>query len=144
LLLTGDDATRYTYIYWNLGWSHDSRWIAFKAQNRATREYELAGAAIDVPNSFQVLYKTTGSLNADFTWSPDNRRVVFSMHSPPHQGTKLFWVDRAASKVPELFPNQPPLNDILGAAWSHDGRQIAFASQAPPQPIDWPPEFNTK
>jgi Tol biopolymer transport system component len=144
LLLTGDDASRYSYIYWNLGWSHDSRWIAFKAQNRATREYELAVADIDDPNGFQVLYKTGGSLNADFTWSPDNRRVVFSMHSPPHQGTKLFWVDSAAARGPELFPEQPPLQDILDVAWSPDGRQIAFVGQSPPRPIDWPLELNTK
>ena len=144
LLLTGDAASRYSYVYWNLGWSHDSRWIAFKAQNRATREYELAAAATDVPSSFQVLYTTTGSLNADFTWSPDNRRVVFSMHSPPHQGTKLFWVDRAASREPQLFPNHPPFQDILGCAWSPDGRQIALASQSHPQPIDWRRELDTK
>jgi Tol biopolymer transport system component len=144
LLLTGDDASRYSYIYWNLGWSHDSRWIAFKAQNRETREYELAAASIAAPDNLQVLYKTTGSLNADFTWSPDNRRVLFSMHSPNQQAAKLFWVDRPAPRSPEIFPNLPPVQDILGAAWSPGGRQIAFAGLTPSQPTDWPPESDPK
>jgi hypothetical protein len=65
LLLTGEPAARYGYIYWNLGWSHDSRWIAFKAQNPQTSEDELAVARMDAPEKFQVLYKTTGSLHAD-------------------------------------------------------------------------------
>jgi Tol biopolymer transport system component len=137
-LLTGERATRYSTIYWNLGWSHDSRWIAFKGQNRQTREYELAVANIDAANEFRVLYSTSGSLNADFTWSPDNRRVLFAMETPLARGSKLYWVDRAAPQAPKLFAGQPEDQMIFDCDWSPDGRRIVFCSQSLPQPEDWP------
>jgi Tol biopolymer transport system component len=137
LLLAGADANRYNYIYWNLGWSHDSRWIAFKGQPRDANEFELAVAGIGAGDGLRVLFKTSGSLHADFTWAPDNRRVLFAMHSPQHQGSKLFLVDRLNPTAPALFLGHAGDQEVLGAAWSRDGRRIAFAGQTDPQPMDW-------
>ena len=54
-LLSGDGATRYSYIYWNLGWSHDSKSIAFKARCRdANLKDELVVIEPDHPEEFKI------------------------------------------------------------------------------------------
>jgi Tol biopolymer transport system component len=136
-LLRGEDATRYDYIYWNLGWSHDSRSIAFKGRNPETGEDELAVADADSPNSFQVLYSTTGSLNNDFTFSPDNGRVLFAMQNPALKAPKLYFCSRNQPGPPTLLPNQPTGIAIFGGAWSSDDR-ITFTGERTPTPLDWP------
>ncbi|MBW3600417.1 MAG: hypothetical protein KY475_24530 [Planctomycetes bacterium] len=138
MLLTGDNASRYSYIYWNLGWSHDSRWIAFKARNRQTGEDEVAVAGLGRDDQFQVLHTDSGEIHADFTWSTDNRRVLFAMNTPALQASKLFWIDRTAPQAPELLPGQPSNQELFGCAWSPDGRHIVFSGQSIPQPIEWP------
>lgn len=137
-LLRGQNATRYDYVYWNLGWSHDSRSIAFKGRRRDTGEDELAVADVDSPDGFQVLYSTTGSLNVDFTFSPDNEQVLFAMHNPAHKGPQLYLCSRTTPGPPELLPGQPSNLKILDCAWSSQDR-IAFAGQRIPQPVNWPP-----
>lgn len=138
LLLTGEASTRYSYIYWNLGWSHDSRWIAFRARNRNTGEDEVAVAGADPDDRLQVLHTGEGNIHPDFTWSADNRRVLFAIHTPAIQASRLFWADRTAPGPPELLASQPSDLDILNCAWSSDGRHIAFTSESIPQPLSWP------
>ena len=56
-LLSGDAVTRYGYIYWNLGWSHDSRAIAFKARRReAGLKDELVVIEPENPGDFKVSF----------------------------------------------------------------------------------------
>lgn len=136
-LLHGKDATRYDEIYWNLGWSHDGRSIAFKGRNSETGADELAVADVDSPESFQVLYSTTGSLNNDFTWSPDNKRVLFAMRNPALQAPSLYFCSRNQSGPPTLLPEQPGDLSIYGGAWSSDDR-ITFTGERIPQAVDWP------
>ena len=137
-LLTGDASTRYSYVYWNLGWSHDSRWIAFRGRKRAAEEDEIAIARIGSDDQFQVLHSGAGNIHPDFTWSPDNRRVLFALHTPALQASRLFWIDRTAPGPPQLLDGQPSDLQILNGAWSLDGRHIAFSSESTPQPVDWP------
>lgn len=74
-LLVEKNASRYDTIYWNLGWSHDSRSIAFKARNRQTQESEVAIADIDSPDGFRILHASAGLISPDFTWSADNQQI---------------------------------------------------------------------
>jgi Tol biopolymer transport system component len=136
-LLVGEQASRYSYIYWNLAWSRDSRSVCAKARLRQTGAYEVMVADIDSPAGFQVLHSTSGSINADFTWDPDNRHVLFAMHNPAFKGPQLYLVSRDNPGRPELFPGQPTDRKIYDCAWSPDGQFIVFSGQQFPQPIDW-------
>ena len=136
LRLNARRSSRYGSIYWNLGWSHDGRSIAFKARNRDTGNDELAVADFDSRDGLKVLYTTTGNINADFTFSPDNSQVLFAMHSPEHKAPRLFVCEVEEPGAPRLLEGQPSDLRIFDCAWSSDD-VITFAGQQLPVPTEW-------
>lgn len=136
-LLVGEHADRYSYVYWNLGWSHDGRSIAFKGRNRKTGVYEVAAVDVGTPNELTVLYSSTGNISADFAFSPDNKQVLFALNLPDHPGFGLYAVSRENPGPPKLLPGHPADHKIYNAAVSPDRKRIAFSSQKTPQPVDW-------
>lgn len=137
LLMTGDVATRYSSIYWNLGWSHDSQAIAFKGRVRTTGQEELAVVALDKPDAVEVLYSGSG-INPDFTFSPDNQSVLFAKNTPGQPGPQLYLAHRKAPGEIEFLKGQPSDRTIYDCEWSPDGREIVFSSVQIPGPVDWP------
>ncbi|HUQ71741.1 MAG TPA: DUF1583 domain-containing protein, partial [Planctomycetaceae bacterium] len=136
-LLTGDAARRYDMIYWNLGWSHDSRSIGFKARRPEGKGDELAVVDVDSPASFRVLMADAKSVTSDCTWSPDNQQLVVGIQNPSIQGPQLYAVSRKQPGPPQLLRGQPHDLKILGSDWSPDGQWIVIASQQIPQPVEW-------
>ncbi len=138
-LLVGDQATQYSYIYWNLGWSHDSRSVCTKARNRKTNAEEVIVADIDSPDGFKVLQSAVPGINVDFTWGPENKNILFAMHNPFHKGPQLYLTNRENPAAPMLLPGQPLDKKIYDCAWSPDGKKILFSGQLFPQEVEWPP-----
>ncbi|QDU38077.1 translocation protein TolB [Maioricimonas rarisocia] len=138
LLLTGVDAARYSSIYWNMGWSHDSRSIAFKGRNRRTRNYEVAVANVDPEAGLEVLVASETAMNADFTFSPDDRKVLFATPRPGSPGPRLCLASRDRPGEIEWLEGPPDDWKVYDCDWSHDGEWIAFSAIAPVQPVDWP------
>lgn len=136
-ILRGENGTRYSSVYWNLGWSHDSRSIAFKGHVREAGRDEVAVVNVEPPDRLQVLHSAPGGINADFTWSPDSRQVLFSLHSPAHQGPRLHVSPREGKALPALLPGQPADLKLLNCAWSREGL-IAVTGERDPQPAEWP------
>jgi hypothetical protein len=137
-LLVGEQANLFDYTYWNLGWSHDSRSIAFKARNRRTRGEDIVVADIDDPNGFKILRSSSRGIYVDFTFLANNRRVLFAMADPADNIPRLFYLDRDQDGPPQRLP-VPALNwRIVGAAVSPDGSRIAFPGEQIPQPVAWP------
>lgn len=141
-LLVGDQATMFGYIYWNLGWSHDSRSIAFKARNAKTGGDDVAVADIDSANGFKVLLSNAkGLVNPDLTFHPDNRQVVLCMNVPNQSMPRIVSIHRDRGEPPQVLDQQPTDHKISNCDWSHDGKRIAFTSElfVPPVPVDWSP-----
>jgi dipeptidyl aminopeptidase/acylaminoacyl peptidase len=137
-LLSGDAATRYTYTYWNLGWSHDSRSIAFKARRRdAPSKDELVVIEPDNPDGFKVVHSQLKDDGTDYFFSPDNNRVIFMQDIPPNKGSQLHAIDRKNPGSPEFLGITIPGHIITGGSWSRDGKTIAVTTQETPLPVDW-------
>ena len=136
-LFTDEAARRYAYTFWNLGWSHDSKSIAFQGQLRKNGDTEIVVVDIDNPNQIDVIYPNSTGISPDFTFSPDNRSVLFSKNNPEYPGPQLFLVHRDSPGELELLKGQPLDRRILSCAWSHDGKTIAFPSLIDPEPVEW-------
>ena len=130
LLLVGDAATRYGYIYVSPGWSHDSRSIAFKARCREIIQDELVVAALDSSDGFKVLVSDASAIIPDFTFSPDNEQVIVGLEDPfrTFQGLPLHSISRTHPDRIQLLSGQPSGHKVTGCAWSHDGKSIVFTS----------------
>ncbi|QDU38079.1 translocation protein TolB [Maioricimonas rarisocia] len=137
-LMTGENASRYSYTYWNLGWSHDSRSIAFKGRMRNGSGDEVAVVNIDGTPELEVLVREERYINADFSFSPDNRSVLFCMPDPKVGHQQLHLVSRDERSKPVPYKTQPQELRIVGGDWSHDGELITFPVILPPQLVDWP------
>lgn len=132
MVLTGDQTSRYRYIYWNLCWSPDGRRIAFKGQ-LADETYELAlSSAAGSERHFEVLH--TGQTDADLAWHPDGKRIVFSMRDPMRKRPQLFEVNFAEDKPARILLGQPMDRANLNCDWSPDGKRLAFSSRELPSP----------
>jgi TolB protein len=138
-LLTPEQSAMLGSVYWNLGWSPDSKWIAFKARRATGNDGMVVAASVESPKEFKVLYEGPNRINEDFTWHPDNRHVVFSMRPPTHNKLRLVKTSREHPAAPEILSGQPADRDLLDCDWSPDGKHIVFAALAPPEPVDWPP-----
>ena len=137
-LLSGDGATRYSYIYWNLGWSHDSKSIAFKARCRdANLKDELVVIEPDHPEEFKILHSALSGDSVDYFFSPDNDRVILIPEILPNKGTQLHAIDRKKPGAPEFLGVTIPGHVITGSSWSRNGKTIAVTTQESRLPIDW-------
>lgn len=140
MLLTGEQATRYSSIYWNLGWSHDSRTIGFKARRRDGGADEVAVIDIDKPDHLQVLLSSAQGVNPDITFSPQNDAIVVAIPTPRVKAPQLHIVRRAQPDQAVLLEKHPENLVVYDAHWSRDGKRIAFSGQELPGPIEWTPE----
>ncbi len=136
-LLTGDAANRYGTIYWNLGWSHDSRTIAFKALRRDGKTDELAIVNVNATDGFKVILNNATSITPDCTFSPDNEHVVVVVYDGGVQAPHLYKISQKQIGPPQRLFDQPSTFEINGCAWSHDGKSIVVTGTEVPQPVEW-------
>lgn len=135
-LLQGDQARRYSQIYWNMEWSPDSRQIVFKGRLR-DGSFEACITSIDGSSkSFKVLTKL--SVGTDFGWHPDGKSILMSLHSAEHSGNRIFVYDLTSDDL-SLLETQPMKQHNDHGVWSPDGKQILFSSRRPPEPTLWRP-----
>ena len=136
VLLKGDEATKYSQIYWNAAWSPDSRQIAFKGAVKGG-ESEVAVTSVDgSSNGFRVL--TTETTEPDMAWHPDGKSLLLAMKSKEHSGNRLFVYNLATSEL-SLLESQPMQQTNYHGVWSPDGRRLSFSSIRVPEPIPWQP-----
>ena len=128
-----EQASQIRRIYFNPAWSHDSKSIAFKAQNQNGQDM-LVVADVDSVDGFKVVH--VGETSMKVTWHPDNKRICFSARDADSKLTQMYVVDRTTNKNPSLLVGQPRSWNNLACDWSPDGKRIVFRAQ--PQ-LEWPP-----
>lgn len=134
-LLTDAQQQDVGHVYWNLGWSHDSKSIAFKCRGQAGTP-QLAVADIGSPDGFKVLY-TAADIEEDMSWLPDNKTVVFLTTFKGHSRRQFATISREAGAVPQPIPGIPDDWDVLNMDCSPDGKYAVFTGTPPPQPVEW-------
>ncbi len=135
VILEGDEATRYSSIYYNLEWSPDSQQICFKGRvANSSDRYEVATTSIDGSSTgFRILTKET--TDTDFGWHPDGSRILLAKTSPKHLGgPRLHVCDLRTGEI-TLLETQPLDLPNHSGTWSPDGKQIAFVSRRNPEPF---------
>ncbi len=137
-LLQGEQAKRYTQIYWNMDWSPDSKQICFKGSLK-TGGSELAITNVeDSSKGFQVI--TAQPADSDAGWHPDGKQLMLSMPSPKHNGAMRLFLCDVATNVITLWEHQPENQLAQSGNWSPDGKQVVFVSQPLVKPVPWQPE----
>ena len=116
----------YQYIYWNMCWSPDSRKIAFKGKTE-THE-EISVLPITGVSKIRKLFSTNESMGEDLAWSPDGKRLLFNMYSPPHRRELIFQLDIAANSSPRLVPEINTAMPWKSICFSPDGKWMILSS----------------
>jgi Tol biopolymer transport system component len=129
-LLNDTQASEFRIIDIGLGWSHDSKSIAFKAIPKTQQEEVVTVVDIGASDKFQIVYSGR-QINPDLSWHPDGKQILFSMGDAVTSTTRLYSAHRDSPGKPKLLPGQPPGWQIFDCDWSPDGRKIVFTAEPP-------------
>lgn len=127
-----DQPSPYKAIEKGLGWSRDSKSLAFKARMKNGEGTAVAIVAMDVdkPDKPDVLH-TGVRLHSDVSWHPDGNQVLFSGLDPSTGTPQMFIVKRSDPRKLIPVPGQPSDWRIIDCEWSPDGHQIVFTAEPP-------------
>ncbi len=134
-VLVGD---AYRQIYWNLAWSHDSKYICFKGDSKLGGS-EIVVVAVDGESPPRPLC-TGEHYNPDFAWHPDGNQIAL-----PHRADQEHKFGQIYSINPQINPSEidgaftplePPIPMPIqpkdrhnsGMSWSRDGKLFVFVS----------------
>lgn len=129
---SADEPSPFRAIEKGIGWSRDSKSLAFKARLTKDQGDAVAIVAIDLdkPEKVKVLY-TGVRLHSDVSWHPDGNQVLFSGLDPSTGTPQMFIVKRDKPETIIPVPDQPRNWRIIDCDWSPDGHQIVFTAEPP-------------
>lgn len=142
VVLKGEQAERYSWIYYNMEWSPDSREICFKGKISGGQEVCI----VDIDTG-SVRTITDIDMTPDFSWHPTQDLILMSGllktlggatadANDSTKGHRLYLYNLKTEEF-RLLPGQPMNQNNTGMAWSPDGQQIAFVGRPFSGPQRW-------
>jgi Tol biopolymer transport system component len=128
----------YRQVYWGLNWSPDGNWICFKADlldggseiAAVHVEGEKKGFKVILPSSALPEVNDSGTALA---WGGTGSQILVSMRTKTDRQRRLYILDFAGVKPTQLLPGIPASWTGEDAAWSSDGKKVAFPACLPQQ-----------
>jgi Tol biopolymer transport system component len=109
-------------------WSPDGRRIAFTMETSdcgGNSEQQVYVVSSHGGRPRQVTHELSGSSEGSFVWSRDGRTLFYESDLDSNARNALWTVDAAGAGAHRLTHDR---TDDLYAAWSHDGRHVAYAA----------------
>ena len=119
----------YLYIFWNMCWSPDSRQLAFKG--KLANKHEIASINVQGELNRRTHFSTQEELGSDLAWSPDRRRILFSMHSRPHHRSLIHQIDLESGEPLRIVPEADTSSAWTSVCLSPDGKWMVAATSNP-------------
>ncbi|MEP6787459.1 MAG: protein kinase [Acidobacteriota bacterium] len=120
-------------------WSNDGQWIAFFRQNDAGMSlWKVRSNGADVvklADGGTLGYLSTPYLKIginQISWSPDGGNIAYSTKTDGISNIWLVAADGTGNRV--LTTNTDPKDTYCCSTWTHDGSQLAFASEIQSSP----------
>lgn len=115
-------------IYWNSGWSPDSRRLCVKGMTKDELQ-EVAVVTVDQdPPKLKIHHSGKTTVNADFAWHPAGNRVVFAMVCPERSHVQLYEFDPDKDAAPTLVKGQDAKRNNNDVCWTPDGKRLIVVS----------------
>lgn len=120
----------FQYIYYNMGWSPDSRRLAFKSRQDPS-QYVLASVDMmaDDPD-LKLHLTTTKNFDPDLCFSPDGKRILFSMQAEPGNRWQLHQLEIDRDAPPTVVVGiVGEFSHLGGVTFIPDGRALILVTR---------------
>lgn len=119
----------FQYIYYNMNWSPDSRRLAFKATGPEGNILASIRMSSDKPD-LQVHYSTPENFDADLSWSPDGKRIIFCMRTKELNRSLLYEIQTKAYEPHKIVPGlDESINYLGGVTFTTDGHWMILVAR---------------
>ncbi len=120
--LFSGDKTPYRQISWNMAWSRDSQFIAFRATNQ---DGKLEIGIVDSRGEESGLRRRVEpELYASFAWSPDSSQLLFTKMHVERARIQIYTIAPDLKDAPKLLTGLDPERHYSDVAYGPDGKQI--------------------
>jgi TolB protein len=118
----------YTRVYWNPGWSPDSKEVCFKARHQQGHdEFVIMSVETDVP-TIRHRIRADG-FNEDIAWHPDGSRILIPKAAAKGVPGQIYAYDPDTADEPTPLAGQPTDRHNSGMCWTRDGKTLYFISR---------------
>ena len=118
----------HAHIRHNFCWSPDSQRICFKG-HRQNRTVEVGIVSVDGDDPNLRIRCDATTVQSDFAWNPDRKRVIFPKLPTGGQYVQLYEFNPDDDTPFVRYPAQPENKNNGGMCWSRDGKMIVFMSK---------------
>ena len=124
-LVFNELGTPYKRIFWNMGWSRDDKYVAYKAMNRDGK-VEMGIANIQSDTIPPLTLETGSNLLASFAWHP-NGTVLFVKYCDEREHFQIYSAYPDPDRKPKLLAGCDPERSYADIAYSPDGNRILIS-----------------
>ena len=119
----------YSYIYWNMKWSPDSKQICFKGRRSdKSIDFAIVSATPGMPKLGVICDGDGDDYNEDIGWHPEGTRVSLPRKALAGRPGQIYEFNTDKGKPLVPLAGQPADRNNGGLCWSRDGKTLYFVS----------------